>query len=68
MCVWRWHVAMCQLLVQQFFNLFAEFKTTRKSHENYVFLYPFSNKAISPENNEQTVFYTGKLYGLAGMT
>ena len=32
-----------------------------------VFLYPFSNKAISPENNEQTVFYTGKLYGLAGM-
>ena len=42
-CVWRWHVAMCQLLVQQFFNLFYEFKTTRKSHENYVFLYPFSN-------------------------
>ena len=58
---------MCRLLVQQFFNLFAQFKTTTKSQENYVFLYPFSNKAISPENNEQTVFYTGKLYGLAGV-
>ena len=24
--------------------------------------------AISPQNNENTVFYTGKLYGLTGMT
>ena len=39
---------MCQLLVQQFFNLFAQFKTTTKSHKNYVFLYPCSNMAISP--------------------
>ena len=23
--------------------------------------------AISPQNNEETVFYTGKLYGLTGM-
>ena len=23
--------------------------------------------AISPQNNEKTVFYTGKLYGLTGM-
>ena len=58
---------VCRLLVRQFFNLFAQFKTG-KSHENYVFLYPFSSKAISPEHNEQTVFYTSKLYGLAGMT
>ena len=38
----------CQLLVQQFFNHFAQFKTTTKSHENYVFLCPFSNMAIFP--------------------
>ena len=57
---------MCQLLVQQFFSLFAQLKTT-KSHENYVFLYPFSNMAISPQNNEKNVFYTGKMYGLTGM-
>ena len=41
-------------------------KTTIKSHENYVFLYPFSSMAISPQNNEKNVFYTGKLYGLTG--
>ena len=58
---------MCQLLVRLFFSLFAQFKTTTKSHENYVFLYPFSNTAISPQNNEKPVLYTGKLYGLTGM-
>ena len=58
---------LCQLLVQPFFNLFAQFKTTTKSHKKYVFLYPFSNMAISPQNNEKSVFYTGKLYGLTGM-
>ena len=47
---------------------FAQFKTTTKSHENYVFLYPFSSMAISPQNNEKHVFYTGKLYGLTGMS
>jgi len=26
---------------------------TTKSNENYVFLYPFSNMAISPKNNEK---------------
>ena len=57
----------CPLLVQQFFSLFAQFKTTTKSHENYVFLYPFSNMAISPQINEKTVFYIGELYGLTGM-
>ena len=31
---------VCWLLIRQFFNLFAQFKT---SHKNYVFLYPFSN-------------------------
>ena len=41
---------MYRLLVRQFFSLFAQFKTTTtKSHENYVFLYPFSNMAISPK-------------------
>ena len=51
------------------FSLFAQFKTTTKSHENYIFLYPFSSMAISPQNNEKkkTVLYTGKLYGLTGM-
>ena len=57
---------VCRLLVWQCFNLFAQFKTTTKSHENYVFLYPFSKMAISL-HNEKTVFYTGKLYGLTGM-
>ena len=38
---------VCQLLVWRFLNLFAQFKATTKSHENYVFLYPFSNMAIS---------------------
>ena len=58
---------MCRLFVQQFFSLFALFYTTTKSHETYVFLYPFSDMAISPQNNEKTVFYTGKLYRLTGM-
>ena len=56
----------CQLLVRQFFSLFAQFKTTTKSYENDV-LYQFSNTAISPQINEKNVFYTGKLYGLTGM-
>ena len=51
--------------VFQFF--FAEFKTTTISHENYVFVCPFSSMAIPPQNNEKTVLYTGKLYGLTGM-
>ena len=58
---------MHQLLIRQFFSLSAQFKTTTKSHENYVFLYPFSNMAIFPQNNEKTVLYTSKLYGLTGM-
>ena len=57
---------VCWLLVWQFFNLFAQFKTTAKSHENYVFLYPFSSLAI-PQNNDFILFYTGKLHGLTGM-
>ena len=46
---------------------FAQFKTTTKSHENYVFLYPFSSMAIYPQNNDFFKFYTGKLYGSTGM-
>ena len=54
------HVAMAcvsSMLVQWFFSLFAQFKTTTKSHENYVFLYPFSNMAISPQNNERKKYF-----------
>ena len=57
---------VCWLLVWQFFSLFAQFKTT-KSHEHYVFLYSFTNITTSPQSNEETVFYAGKLYGLTGM-
>jgi len=39
---------VCHLLIWQFFSLLAQFKTTTKSHESYVFLYPFSSMAISP--------------------
>ena len=69
MCISPFGYAMHRLLIRQFFSLFAQFKTTTKSHENYVFLYLLSNMAISPQNNERKkpVFYTGKLYGLTGM-
>ena len=57
------HLVMARIgcSVNSFFSLFAQFKTTRKSHENYVFLYPFSNMAISPQNNDFFIFYSGKL-------
>ena len=38
------------------FCLFAQFKTT-KSHENHVFLYPFSSMAISPQNNDFFIYF-----------
>ena len=57
---------VCWLLIWQFFSLFARFKTTAKSHENYVFLYPFFSLAI-PQNKDFFIFYTGKLHGLTGM-
>ena len=61
------HLAMaCVGCLFKFFSLFAQFKST-KSHENYVFLYPFFNMAISPQNNEKTVFYASKPCGLTGM-
>ena len=47
---------ICQLLIQQFFRLFASFKTT-KSHENYVFLYPFSSMVISAQNNDFFIYF-----------
>ena len=55
------------LFFHQSFNRFAQFKTKNPLSPNYVFLYPLSSMAISPQNNEKTVFYTGKLYGLTGM-
>ena len=63
------HLAMAcvSCSFDSFSIFFAQLKTTAKSHENYAFLYPFSNMAISPQNNEKNVFYTGKLYGLTGM-
>ena len=56
----------CSLNSFSIFLLFKN-KTTTKSHENYVFLYPFSGMAITPQNKNKNVFYTSKLYGLAGM-
>ena len=55
---------MCQLL--QFFNLFAQFKTTTKSHENYLIhfpIWPYTPLKVM----KKTVFSTSKLYGLTGM-
>ena len=52
------------------FNSFSVFLLGLKQQQNLikiVFLYPFSGMAISPQNNEKNVFYTGKLYGLTGM-
>ena len=49
---WAFGDGVCQLLVQQFLNLFSQFKTTTKYHENYVFLDPFSCMAIPPQNND----------------
>ena len=44
----------CRLLSHlTVFSLFVQFKTTLKSHENYVFLDPFSSMAIFPQNNEK---------------
>ena len=62
------HLAMaCVGCLLEFFSLFDQFKTATKFHENYIFLYPFSNMAISPQNNEKTVFYASKPCGLTGM-
>ena len=63
------HLAMAcvsQLLIQQFFSLFAQFKTT-KSYENYVSVSIFQYGHIPPKIMKKHVFYTGKLYGLTGM-
>ena len=51
------------------FSVFTQFKTTTKSHENYVFLYPFSciHSPSPPPKGDFLIFYTGKLYGLTGM-
>ena len=62
------HLAVtCWLLIQQFFNLFAQFKTTTKSHKNDVFLYLFSICPPPPPQKKHPVFYASKLYGLTGM-
>ena len=64
MCIWQWRVSAAHSTV--FKNLFAKYKTT-KSHENYVFLYPFFSVAIFARNNDFLKFYTSKLDGLTGM-
>ena len=63
------HLAMASAgcLFNSFSVLFSQFRTATKSHENCVFLYPFSSMAISLQNNDFYLFYTGKLYGLTGM-
>ena len=38
------------------FSVFLLFKTTTQSHENYVFLYPFSSVAISPKITKKLYF------------
>ena len=53
----RVHLAMA-CIGCSFNSLFAQFKTTTKSHENYVFLYPFSSMAIS----HQFFFFFKKYY------
>ena len=59
---------VCWLLIQQFFSLFAQFKTATKSHENYVSLDQLFYMAIFPPLSIRNfLFYTGKLYGLTGM-
>ena len=45
------------LLIRQFFSLFAQFKTTTKSHENYVFLYSFSSMAIYPPKIMKKLYF-----------
>ena len=52
------------------FNSFSVFLLSLKQKQNLMkitfFLYPFSNMAISPQNKEENVFYSSKLYGLSG--
>ena len=58
---------MCQLLVQQFFNLFAQLKT-KQNLMKIMFscihfpIWPYPLKIMI-----FYIFYTGKLYGLTGM-
>ena len=57
---------ICQLFVQQFFGLFAQFKKYKKCHENYVFLYPFSIMTISPQIMIKNLFAWLDRYMLPG--
>ena len=53
------------------FDIFSIFLLSLKQQQNLMKIMfsriHFSNMAIYPQNNEKTVFYTGKLYGLTGM-
>ena len=55
-CIWGWCALAAHLTVFLSFAQF-NFKTTTKSHENYVFLYPFSSMAISPQNNGKKMYF-----------
>ena len=57
---------MCQLLIQQFLVFLLSLKL-QQNPMKIVFLYPFSNMAISTQNKKNIKNYTGKLYGLTGM-
>ena len=68
MCIWRWRVSAARSTV---FLSFALYKTSTKSHENYVFEYghllKIMRKKRRKKKHENAVFYTSKLYGLTGM-
>ena len=51
----RLAMACVSCLFDSFSIFLLKFKTT--SHENHVFLYPFSDMAISPQNNEKKKLY-----------
>ena len=48
---------VCWLLVRQFFNLFAQFKTATKSHVNYVFLCQFSYIWLYPPQIKKKMYF-----------
>ena len=48
---------MRRLLIRQFFSLFAQFKTTTKSHENYGFPVSIFQYGHIPQNNQKTILY-----------
>ena len=60
---------VCQLFIQQFFNLFASLKQQQNLMKMMFSCIHFPVWPYPPEiMKKKEVFYTGELYGLAGMT